>query len=160
MHDQQRMFRQGRSVALDSMDAEVQVFPRNATQPPRLLQVLERLLRDGMWEAVLEASAPPSAPRTPGVAANLRLVVHSAVFEEFIGGFESYAPLLREIKDELDGMLDDSVRCARENVELQRQLAQAEAQKEKAVENAYVKAAAAAAHLRCVTQPEVCYVVL
>lgn len=127
------------------------MFPRNSQQPPGLLSSLQRLLYERLRDATVEATAQPLDHRPRGIARNLNLAVHSAVFEQFVRAFTSYSGLLREIKDELDGALDDAVRCARENIDLRAQLVKADAERTRAVEGAYMTAASTAAQFRYAT---------
>lgn len=132
----------------------LQIFPRNATETPALLASIQRNIAAATYEAnahsvplhrrsglpaarVAPADAPPgrAAP-----AANAAFHIHCRALDQFIDGFPTYMPLMREIKRELDGAVNDAVRCATENVSLRRQSTEARRARAAAIEEAYKKA--------------------
>lgn len=147
----------------------LQIFPRNATETPALLSSIERNIAAATFTANAQSvplhrragpttsrAASPDAPRAApqaqaaaaaapgrafasGVGANTSFQVYSKALDEFIAGFPTYEPLMREIKGELDNAVDAAVRCATENVELRRRNTEAQRARAAAVEAAYKK---------------------
>eukprot|EP00892_Ulva_mutabilis_P008541 jgi/Ulvmu1/6059/UM027_0037.1 len=152
----------GRKRAQSTDFGYVEIFPRNATETPALLSSIERHIAAASYDANSAAvpqhvraalTAAPAAAGSPGAAraslsANAAFNIYSQALDEFIAGFPSYAQLMREIKGELDGAVNDAVRCAKENVALRQQRTEARRAREAAVEEAYKKAAAAAGDFR------------
>ena len=76
----------------------LQVFPRNNTRPPKLLERLQEQLASDLRAAERAACSLAPSDRNPTAAANLRLDVHRRLFDSFIGGFAAYKPILVRIK--------------------------------------------------------------
>lgn len=139
----------------------LQIFPRNATETPALLSSIERNIASATHDAHAHSvplhrragptasctAAPSTAPAAgpsghgcgPATSANTAFRIYSKALDEFIAGFPSYMPLMREIKQELDAAVNDAVRCAIENVSLRRQSTEARRARAAAVEGAYKK---------------------
>lgn len=135
----------------------MQVFPRNATETPALLASIERNIAAASYDAnslavplqrrvaataaqVVQGTAGPTAAAGRcSLSSNAAFKIYSQALDEFIAGFPTYAPLMREIKGELDGAVNDAVRCAKENVGLRQQRTEARRAREAAVEEAYKK---------------------
>eukprot|EP00198_Chlamydomonas_reinhardtii_P000499 XP_001689834.1 predicted protein [Chlamydomonas reinhardtii] len=134
-------FNTARSGAADSIAAGVndpgflEVFPRVASRPPKLLQELEAILVDRLRANDKAASMTvlgSARERDPKLSANLSLDGHRQVMSAFIAGFSTYAPLLSRIQAEFDRALNEGVRSAQENVEMRYQMASNELARERA----------------------------
>ncbi|KXZ51671.1 hypothetical protein GPECTOR_11g123 [Gonium pectorale] len=119
----------------------LEVFPRVASRPPKLLQELEAILVDRLRANDKAASVGPlgsARERDPKLAANLSLDAHrqasagSGVLAAFVAGFSTYAPLLSRIQAEFDRALNEGVRSAQENVEMRYAMAKNELERERA----------------------------
>ncbi|KAG2425812.1 hypothetical protein HXX76_013437 [Chlamydomonas incerta] len=134
-------FNTGRSGAPDSIAAGVndpgflEVFPRVASRPPKLLQELEAILVDRLRANDKAASTTvlgSARERDPKLSANLSLDGHRQVMSAFVAGFSTYGPLLSRIQAEFDRALNEGVRSAQENVEMRYQMASNELARERA----------------------------
>ncbi|KAG2490611.1 hypothetical protein HYH03_011003 [Edaphochlamys debaryana] len=113
----------------------LEVFPRVASRPPKLLQELEAILVDRLRANDKTASLQPlgaARDRDPKLSANLSLDGHRQVLAAFVAGFSTYAPLLSRIQAEFDRALNEGVRSAQENVEMRYAMAQNELARERA----------------------------
>ncbi|EFJ52573.1 hypothetical protein VOLCADRAFT_103061 [Volvox carteri f. nagariensis] len=113
----------------------LEVFPRVASRPPKLLQELEAILVDRLRANDKAASVGPlgcARDRDPKLSANLSLDGHRQVLAAFVTGFSTYAPLLSRIQAEFDRALNEGVRSAQENVEMRFAMARNELAREKA----------------------------
>ncbi|GIL45964.1 hypothetical protein Vafri_3077 [Volvox africanus] len=113
----------------------LEVFPRVASRPPKLLQELEAILVDRLRANDKAASVGPlgcARDRDPKLSANLSLDGHRQVLAAFVTGFSTYAPLLSRIQAEFDRALNEGVRSAQENVEMRYAMARNELAREKA----------------------------
>lgn len=135
----------------------VQIFPRNATETPALLASIERNIAAATYDANSMAvplqrraaptalppgqagSVPPTDATRAAFSSNSAFHIYSTALEEFTAGFPTYRPLMLEIKGELDGAVNDAVRCAKENVELRQKRTEARRAREAAVDEAYKK---------------------
>lgn len=116
----------------------LEVFPRVASRPPKLLQELEAIIVDRLRvndKAASLTAIGSAKDRDPKLSANLSLDAHRQVFSAFIHGFSTYSPLLARIQAEFDRALNDGVRCAQENVEMRTLMARNEMQRERAAAN-------------------------
>lgn len=100
---------------------------------------MEHTLHQETREALNKATPHPAASHPPGLEANLQLRIHAKALEQFIAGFPTYAPLLRQIKQEMETTLDDSVACALDSIGLRARLHEVKATREAAVEHAYAQ---------------------
>eukprot|EP00798_Chlamydomonas_sp_ICE-L_P011098 gene11098-18714_t len=98
----------------------LEVFPRVASRPPRLLQDLETLMADCLRNNDKCASSLPliTKDRDPRMSANLTLDAKRQVLTTFVQGFSSYTELLSRIQEEFDLALNEGLRCSMENVQL------------------------------------------
>ncbi|GLC41141.1 hypothetical protein PLESTB_001795700 [Pleodorina starrii] len=113
----------------------LEVFPRVASRPPKLLQELEAILVDRLRANDKAASVGPlgcARDRDPKLSANLSLDGHRQVLAAFVSGFSTYAPLLSRIQAEFDRALNEGVHSAQENVEMRYAMARNELAREKA----------------------------
>ncbi|GFR42639.1 hypothetical protein Agub_g3575 [Astrephomene gubernaculifera] len=113
----------------------LEVFPRVASRPPKLLQELEAILVDRLRANDKAASVMPlgsARDRDPKLSANLSLDGHRQVLAAFVSGFSTYAPLLSRIQAEFDRALNEGVRSAQENVEMRYDMARNEMARERA----------------------------
>ncbi|KAG1672237.1 hypothetical protein FOA52_002938 [Chlamydomonas sp. UWO 241] len=102
----------------------LEVFPKVASRPPRLLQDLEASLIDRLRANDKAVSTAPlvTKDRDPGMAANLSLDAHRAVFASFTQGFTTYTRLLSAVQADFDTALDQGLACASENVAMRLQI--------------------------------------
>uniref|UniRef100_A0A7R9YQV2 Translin-associated factor X-interacting protein 1 N-terminal domain-containing protein n=1 Tax=Chlamydomonas euryale TaxID=1486919 RepID=A0A7R9YQV2_9CHLO len=112
----------------------LEVFPKVASRPPRLLQDLESSLIDRLRANDKSASTAPlvTKERDPGMAANLSLDAHRHVFAEFIQGFTTYSSLLSAVQADFDIALNQGAACAAENVDLRARIHKEQARRDKA----------------------------
>ncbi|KAJ9530965.1 hypothetical protein QJQ45_028746 [Haematococcus lacustris] len=126
----------------------LEVFPRVASRPPRLLQELDSMLVERLRLADKAACTSTVLPkeRDPLMAANLALEAHRQVlqattpldappqqmqtqdpavqvFSAFVQGFTTYTGLLSRIQAEFEFTLAEGVRAAAENVEVRKRMA-------------------------------------
>ncbi|KAL6757901.1 hypothetical protein V8C86DRAFT_2612865 [Haematococcus lacustris] len=103
----------------------LEVFPRVASRPPRLLQELDSMLVERLRLADKAACTSTVLPkeRDPLMAANLALEAHRQVFSAFVQGFTTYTGLLSRIQAEFEFTLAEGVRAAAENVEIRKRMA-------------------------------------
>mmetsp|Transcript_34236 Transcript_34236/g.75969 ORF Transcript_34236/g.75969 Transcript_34236/m.75969 type:complete len:325 (-) Transcript_34236:581-1555(-) len=112
----------------------LEVFPRVASRPPKLLQEIEAILADRLRSNDKAVSTAPivTKERDPRMAANLFLDAHRQAFAAFVQGFSTYTPLLAGIQAEFEATLNEGLRCTSENVELRVRIAEEEKKREEA----------------------------
>lgn len=119
----------------------LEVFPRVASRPPRLLQDLEAQLVDRLRANDKAASTLPllSKDRDPKMSANLTLEANQHVLMSFVSGFSSFTELLSSIMEEFNAALDEGLRCTHENVRLRDQIAEEKEKRFRACADATAK---------------------
>eukprot|EP01025_Chloroclados_australasicus_P008506 TRINITY_DN1302_c2_g2_i2.p3 TRINITY_DN1302_c2_g2~~TRINITY_DN1302_c2_g2_i2.p3 ORF type:complete len:249 (-),score=19.78 TRINITY_DN1302_c2_g2_i2:509-1255(-) len=123
----------------------LEVFPRNKSLEPKLLEDLQNELRIQLRQAEQMISTQGHNIKQHYAPSNLQFQAHQNVFAKFIKAFPSYESLLTEIKTVMDESIEDGIRSSFENVHLRRKLEEIQKEENDALTRARAQISAEAA---------------